>query len=197
MYQRNNPSQWNKVIIAAVTVAGAGLLVNSAPASACTMSQATKPEAAFSRTVGLAGSVGTQDAGTATPANSKTRAQGFVGLWDSKLIYQGQVVDEGFDAFHSDGTEILVDQSNPITDNVCLGVWEQTGPATINLKHPSWYFDLSGNLLGTVIIYETLTLDPGCDSFHGTESEDVYDTKGNKIAHYDGSTITAKRIKPI
>jgi hypothetical protein len=188
MYQVTTHSLIKKVLGASAALAAASLLF-TAPANACTVSAGAKPQAAAPLPTGLP----TMQS-EATANDGKGKSHGFVGLWDSKLISNDQVFDEGFDAFHSDGTEILIDQSAPATDNVCLGVWEQTGPGTIKLKHPSWYFDLNGNLLGTVIIYETLTLDADCDSFHGTSSEDVYDTKGNKIAHYEGFQIKAKRI---
>ncbi len=194
MYQPHIQSGIKKVLFASAGLAAALILCTTVPASACTVSRSAKTQMASSLPAELGGSMATQEIEAATP-NSESKAHGFVGLWDSKLIDDGQVIDEGFDAFHSDGTEILVDQSNPITDNVCLGVWKQTGPATIELKHPSWYFDLDGNLLGSVIIHETLTLDADCDSFHGVASEDVYDTKGNKIAHYEGFEIKATRIK--
>lgn len=195
MYQPNT-QMIKKVLVASATLAAASLLLNVVPASACSVSKGGKPQTGSSLAASVAGMALAQESASVT-SDSKSRTRDFVGLWDSKVIYQGQVFDEGFDAFHSDGTEILVDQSNPITDNVCLGVWEQTGPSTIKLKHPSWYFDTNGNLLGVVIIYETLTLDADCDSFHGTSSEDVYDTQGNKIAHYDGYQIKAKRIKAL
>ena len=50
-----------------------------------------------------------------------------VGLWKVTFTSGGQVTDVGFDAWHSDGTETLNDVS-PISHNVCLGVWKQTGP---------------------------------------------------------------------
>ena len=172
-------------LFASATLAAACLLLTNTPASACTISAGAKPHAASSLTTGLSA--------LAATAESKSGSHSFVGLWDAKVVVDGQVIDEGFDAFHSDGTEILVDQSNPITDNVCLGIWEQTGPLTVKLKHPSWYFDTNGNLLGVVIIHETLTLDHDCDSYHGSSSEDVYDIQGNKIGTYEAQ-ITAKRI---
>src|SRR5438128_10418671 len=30
-----------------------------------------------------------------------------VGLWDAKFIYDNQIIDEGFDQYDSDGTEII------------------------------------------------------------------------------------------
>jgi hypothetical protein len=191
MYQLKSDSAIKKVVLASVTLTAASLLF-TAPAIACTMSPAAKAQTASPLSLNSAAMGLTQESSVTSATNTKSKAT-FVGLWDSKVISGGQVIDEGFDAFHSDGTEILVDQSNPITDNVCLGVWEQTGPLTIKLKHPSWYFDTNGNLLGVVIIHETLTLDPDCDTYHGTSTEDVYDTKGNKLGTYEAQ-ITAKRI---
>ncbi len=190
MYHQNTHSHINKVLAASVTLAAASFLF-IAPANACTMSQVAKAQIASPVSPLDSAMALTQESSATSASKSKPS---FVGLWDTKLISGGQVIDEGFDAFHSDGTEILVDQSNPITDNVCLGIWEQTGPLTIKLKHPSWYFDTNGNLLGVVIIHETLTLDPDCDRYHGISSEDVYDTQGNKLATYTAQ-ITAKRIK--
>ena len=189
-------NQWNtssikKVLLASASLAAASLLF-TASASACTVSPAAKPQIASPLSVAEAALGLAQPNASATSDNAR-KSHSFVGLWDAKVISSGQVIDEGFDAFHSDGTEILVDQSNPITDNVCLGVWQQTGPSTIKLKHPSWYFDTNGNLLGVVVIHETLTLDPDCDSYHGTSTEDVFDTQGNKLAAYTAQ-ITAKRI---
>lgn len=179
-----------KVLLASATLAVASLLT-TVPASACAVHAGAKSAAAIAP--GAATALSVQSA--SATSNSSPKAQAFVGLWDIKLYSQGQLFDEGFDTFHSDGTELLITEDNPITENVCPGVWEQTGPATINVTHPSWYFDTNGNLLGRVIIYETLSLD--CDdTFHGTSSEDVYDLQGNKIAHYSGVEITGSRIKP-
>jgi hypothetical protein len=190
MYQPNTSSLIKKGLLSSAVLAAASLVFTAAPASACTTSPGAKPKVATP----LSASVATMAlAQSASVTASKRQSNGFVGLWDTKVISGGQVVDEGFDAFHSDGTEILVDESNPITDNVCLGIWEQAGPSTIKLKHPSWYFDTNGNLLGVVIIYETLKLDPDGDSYHGTSVEDVYDTQGNKIGHYEAQ-IQANRI---
>lgn len=182
----------NKVLFASATLAAASLLT-TLPASGCAVSAGAKAKTGAALAPG-AGAMALSVENAAVPSSSQPKAQAFVGLWDVKIYSQGQLFDEGFDTFHNDGTELLITEDNPITENVCPGVWEQTGPSTIKVKHPSWYFDSNGNLLGTVIIYETLTLD--CDdTFHGTSSEDVYDTQGNKIGHYTGYQIKATRIK--
>lgn len=118
-----------------------------------------------------------------------------VGLWNITFTSGGEVVDVAFDAWHSDGTEILNDYTNPIEGNVCLGVWVQTGPRTYKLKHPSWSFDTSGNLLGTVIISEKVTVSPDGNSFSGSYTYDVYDTTGKFQIEYTGQ-VKATRITP-
>jgi len=125
---------------------------------------------------------------------SAIAAGGIVGLWNVTFTSGGQTVDVAFDVWHSDGTEILNDYTNPIEGNVCLGVWKQTGPRTFKLKHPSWSFDTNGNLLGTVIIRETVTLSPDCNQYKGEYTYDIYDTSGTFVNEYTGS-IAATRIQ--
>jgi len=118
-----------------------------------------------------------------------------VGLWNVTFTSGGQTVDVGFDAWHSDGTEILNDYTNPIEGNVCLGAWTQTGPRTYRLKHPSWAFDTTGTLVGTVWIRETVTVSADCNSYKGNYAYDIYDTTGAFVAEYTG-TVAATRIQP-
>ena len=116
-----------------------------------------------------------------------------VGLWNVNFVSGGVSVDQGFDQWNSDGTEILNDTPPPATGNVCLGVWTKTGPATYKLKHPSWTFDAAGNLNGTAVIRETITLGAGADSFQGPFTVDVFDLTGKNLMHLEG-TITGLRI---
>ena len=118
-----------------------------------------------------------------------------VGLWNLTFTSGGQVVDVAFDAWHSDGTEVLNDYTNPIEGNVCLGVWEQSGTRTYKLKHPSWSFDSTGTLLGTVVIGENVTLSADGNIFSGSYTYDVYDVAGNFQIEYKGQ-VKATRIKP-
>ena len=117
------------------------------------------------------------------------------GLWDIKFYSGGQLVDEGFDAWHSDGLELLNDTPPPATGNVCVGVYAQTGQRTFKLKHPSWIFDSTNTfVIGTATIRETVTVDRSGDSFGGTFTIDAVDTFGNVLGHIDG-TVKATRIK--
>ena len=128
------------------------------------------------------------------PDNSQASAHTTIaGLWKITFLSDGAVVDIGFDAWHSDGTEILNDYTDPINGNVCLGVWEQTGQHTYKLKHPSWYFDGNGKLLGTVIIHETVCLSPSGNRFAGDYTYDIYDVAGNLVEETSG-TVKAARI---
>jgi hypothetical protein len=96
---------------------------------------------------------------------------------------ENQLFDEGFDQYHSEGTEIMNDTPPPASGNVCLGVWAKTGPRSYKLKHPFWIFDPVTNttLIGRGVILERLTLDRGGRSFTGTFTFQFRDLSGNPI----------------
>ena len=130
------------------------------------------------------------DRGAAAVASTPTP----VGLWYTQFRVDGQLVDDGFDVWLSDGVEILNDSVAPSTGAVCVGIWTQTGPNTYTLKHPSWAFDDTGmNLIGIVMINETITVSVDGSSYQGKGSTDIYDLPGNAVAHFD-FTIAADRI---
>ena len=116
-----------------------------------------------------------------------------VGLWKTTFTSGGQVVDQAWEVFHSDGTEIMVDTSAPASDNVCVGVWAKTDGLQVKLNHPSWTFDDKGNLNGTAAIKMDLTIDPNGNSFIGTFTVDVFDLSGNTLLHLAGS-VSGKRV---
>jgi hypothetical protein len=141
--------------------------------------------------------VGTEAALTLTeakpePADAPNRT--IVGLWDVTFLDNtGAVVDRAYEQFHSDGLELMTDTSAPATDNVCTGIWQQSGPGTYKLKHVSFDFDLSGNLIATVIFRNTVVVDPNGNSFQGTTAVWVYDLSGNLIYEAKGK-VKATRI---
>jgi hypothetical protein len=150
---------------------------------------------ALSRYVTVPGMAAAAQSVAEGPMSSPRNPTSIVGLWNVTFSSGGQVVDVAFDAWESDGTEILNDYTNPIEGNVCLGVWEQIGPLTYRLKHPSWSFDGNGTLLGTVVIHEVVTLSQDGNSYTGNYKYDVYDTSGTFQEEFTG-TIKATRIKP-
>lgn len=117
-----------------------------------------------------------------------------VGVWNVNFVSGGVSVDQGFDLWSSDGTEVLNDTPPPATGNVCVGVWIKTAETTFKLKHVSWTFDAGGNLNGTAIIRETVTLGSGADSYQGPFTVDVFDLSGKNLMHFDG-TVTGFRVK--
>jgi hypothetical protein len=118
------------------------------------------------------------------------------GLWYTWFLADGQVIDDGFDMWHADGTEVLNDTPAPSSGNLCIGVWIQTSPLTYDLKHPSWIFDATGaNLIGVAIIREQVRLDPTGATYRGFFTVDVYDLSGNLLDHEAGQ-IQAERITP-
>jgi len=119
------------------------------------------------------------------------------GLWDLKFIADGQVVDEGFDQYHSDGTEILNDTPPPAVGNVCLGVWAKTGELTLKLKHPSWIYDPTNTfVIGTATILEQVTLGSDGNTFGGTFTVQLQDLSGNSLGPDLTGQLQATRITP-
>jgi hypothetical protein len=116
-----------------------------------------------------------------------------VGLWKTTFFSGKDVVDQAFEVFHGDGTEMMVDTAPPASDNVCVGVWVQTSGLAVKLNHPSWTFDDKGNLNGTATIRMDITLDPNSNSFTGAFIVDVFDLAGNNLVHLVG-TVTGKRV---
>jgi len=132
--------------------------------------------------------------------SQKADAQGanplaITGLWLTSYLIGGQIVDQGFELWHDDGTEILIDTAPPATDNVCVGVWVQTAPLTYQLTHPSWTFDLNGNLTGTAMIRNVVIMERGGNKFTGTFTVDLFNNSGQQIDHFEGQ-LSATRIKP-
>lgn len=104
-----------------------------------------------------------------------------IGLWDVQFFSQGALFDEGYDQFHSDGTEIMNDIPNPAFGNVCLGIFVQSGPREYSLHHVYWNFDTSGTIAGRGVWDSTLTLDKSGSSYTGTWTMKNFDLGGNLI----------------
>jgi hypothetical protein len=129
-----------------------------------------------------------------------------VGLWNIQLLSKGNtghnppipdgaVIDFGFNEWHGDGTELLNSGGHaPATENFCMGVWGQTGFLAFELNHFALSYDsTTGALTNVVNIREQTTLSPSGDSYTGTFTLDVYDTKGNHLDHL-GGTVAATRV---
>jgi hypothetical protein len=128
-----------------------------------------------------------------------------VGMWNFQLVSQGNtghnpsipdgaVIDFGYNQIHSDGTEIINSGGHaPATGNFCLGVWGQTGFLTYEINHfPLGYNATTGALVNLFNVREQLTLSPSGDSFTGTFTLDVFDTKGNHVDHLGGNIVATR-----
>ncbi len=120
-----------------------------------------------------------------------------VGLWHTTFISGGLVWDEAFEQWHSDGTELAVDNAvPPLLGNVCVGVYKQSGPHTYKLRHVTWNWDSSGApLAGTFLLLMTVTTGPHGNTFTGTFVSDSFDNNGKVIPtmHAEG-TVSSTRI---
>jgi hypothetical protein len=131
----------------------------------------------------------------AAPASSATSESGsartsIVGLWHVRFSSGGQLTDQGIDAWHSDGIEVLNDTNPP---HFCLGVWERTGPRSYKLNHVFWSFDSSDKLIGSGVIKETVVVDRGGQTLSGSFTVDRFDLSGNNIFHATRE-VTGQRI---
>lgn len=143
---------------------------------------------------------------SASAASRGGSSASIVGMWKTQLISKGNgshnpsipdgaLLDFGYSQWHSDGTEILNSGGHaPATENFCLGVWGQTGYLTYELNHfPISYDATTGNIANYINLREQDTLSPSGDSYTGTFTLDVYDTRGNHVDHLAG-TVNATRI---
>jgi hypothetical protein len=124
-----------------------------------------------------------------------------VGLWLVTFhIGDGpEVWDQAFEQFHSDGTELALDNAvTPAAGNVCVGVWERVGPRGAKLHHVGWNWDISvtpAALAGVFVLDMTVELAAGGQVFSGRYVTDSYDVDGNVIPelHAEG-VVTGSRI---
>jgi hypothetical protein len=171
----------------------AALSVLFAPgASACGKGLAFKlsvlPPGQQTKTLAVPASAGRTEVEDGTPAGSA------VGMWTVDVSFGGQVIYQAFESFTSDGLEFLNDNGSPLEGNVCFGVWNKQSKNTVKVYHPAWNYDMNGNLIGTVIITEQFTFDPGGNSFKGTVVVDTYDLNGHVAAPELQAQMSGKRI---
>ena len=129
-----------------------------------------------------------------TEQDAAAAGRGVTGLWLTSVSVGGQVLFQAFESFTGDGLEFLNDNGSPLEGNVCFGTWTEAPKDTVKVYHPSWNYDMTGNLIGTVIIKEQITLDPGGNSFKGTVVVDSYDLNGQISGPEFRADLSGKRI---
>jgi hypothetical protein len=121
-----------------------------------------------------------------------------VGFWNTTFLLGSgpDVFDQGFQQWHRDNTEMMVDNAvSPSLGNVCVGVWKQIGPRTYTLKHMTFNWDANGALAGTFILRMTVTLERSGNVFAGSYVADSFDLEGKLIPelHVEGK-VGGQRI---
>jgi len=112
-----------------------------------------------------------------------------VGLWKFSFTAKGNAppgppdgvpIDQGYVAWHSDGTEIMNSSRAPTTGDFCMGMWKQTGASTYRLNHfaLAWAFDAAApetgpgtggaDFIGPAQLRETVTVARDGMSYSGT-----------------------------
>jgi hypothetical protein len=121
--------------------AGCGVTPSMLKPNAYTPSQQASPmlQSAYYRPGSDGGSLRTTDYPIFVPA-------AIIGMWRFQLTApNGQVVDQGYAQWHSDGTEIQNSGLHaPITSNFCLGVWSEVGNNSYELNHLPLAWDATG-----------------------------------------------------
>ena len=138
---------------------------------------------------------------------------GIVGTWQVNLVSDGTAypaiipvgapIDFGTAQWHSDGTETLISGGRaPSTADVCMGVWEQTGPNTYKLKHIGLSYASSDSsppvvpaqFVGPAIIRQTVTLSASGNSYEGHFTIDQYMQDGVTLIEHVGGTVQGVRF---
>jgi hypothetical protein len=147
---------------------------------------------------------------TSVPSSS------IAGLWKVSFVSDGTaypisvplgaLVDFGTVQWHNDGTELMISGGRPPSSgDVCMGVWEQTGPFTYKLKHIALAWVSSDTppplcpvspavFVGPAIIRELVTLSHSRDSYEGTFTLDQYASDETTLLEHISGTITGTRI---
>ena len=136
-------------------------------------------------------------ASPAVTATTDASESSIVGLWFT-TFYVGDgpgVWDEAYEQWHSDGTELALDNAVPPSlGNVCVGVWKQEG-RTIRLRHFTFNWNPDGTKAGTFTLLMTATVGHGGKSLSGRYVSDSYDLEGNVIPELHGEgVVRATRI---
>lgn len=143
--------------------------------------------------------------------------RGIVGMWKVTFVSdgvppnpvpKGVMTDFGTVQWHNDGTEVMISGGRaPSEGDVCMGVWEQTGPFTYKLKHIAlaWVSEdtppsmggpgpTPAQFLGPAIIREVVTVDKSRDTYQGDFTIDQYATDETTLLVHISGTVTGTRV---
>lgn len=145
--------------------------------------------------------------------NDDRHSGGIVGTWRFNFVSDGNAypnpipygvpIDFGTQQWHSDGTEFIISGGRaPSSGDVCMGVWEQTGPRTYQMKHVALAYLSSdttpaaspATFLGPAIMHEKVVLSGSGKSFEGTFTIDQYAKDETTLIEHVSGRVTATRF---
>ena len=126
-----------------------------------------------------------------------------IGNADTIGIPDGVVLDDGWQTWHADGTEILNSGRAPATQSWCSGIWKQIGRSTYRLRHFAMTWKENPGALSTpegpAEVHQTVTIDRTGNHFTGSFIIDQYETgesgtaESGQPVHITGS-VTGDRV---
>jgi len=196
----------NARLVAAVAILAVMSLFSVSARAACRVSLGSRldlvmpPELLEHAPAQLLGQAPAQQSSEAPSDSSAHKsAPSITGLWFVTFYSGGVAFDQGFDVWHSDGTEILNDNGPPepawSTGSFCMGVWKLSSDNTYKLKHLGWNFDGNGNLSAIVVIKQTVTLGADGDRYRGSLEIDTYDPVSGNLNSKIIGEVKAHRIQ--
>jgi hypothetical protein len=145
--------------------------------------------------------------------NDDRHSGGIVGTWRFNFVSDGNAypvpipygapIDFGTQQWHSDGTEFIISGGRaPSSGDVCMGVWERTGPRTYRMKHVALAYLSSDStpaaspatFLGPAVMHEEVALSASGKSFEGTFTIDQYAKDETTLIEHISGKVTATRL---
>ena len=138
---------------------------------------------------------------SARPASRPSRS--IVGMWHFTYVSlgngdmgipDGTVLDDGYQTWHGDGTEITNSGRPPMTQSFCTGVWDRSG-GDYRLNHFALSWDPTGTqFVGPTNIREMVSVDTSGNAIEGEFTIDQYSPDGSTVVAHLGGTMSGQRV---
>jgi hypothetical protein len=121
-------------------------------------------------------------------------ADNIVGTWHVTYMTEGALFGEALIQWHNDGTEWENINLPILSGNICVGSWKPVDRKHVTRFHIGWLYT-NGVLSGHFTETETDEVASDGNSYHGTNSQKIYDVDNNFVVEVTG-TSSATRISP-
>jgi hypothetical protein len=137
--------------------------------------------------------------------SSNSTKKVLVGSWVETVTFAGGVMPplKSLVTFAADGTMTVADQGNVNIGAGQLfsaghGAWTAQGDRTFNWNVIELISDLNGNLMGTLNVRGTYTVDQSGNGYSGSFFAEVKDTSGNLLFAVDGTNAGVRiQVEPL